>query len=682
MTPSPLCNIESYPDQEAETETVLVDLSYTSMLTLPPGEMKGLLARFKEFMDPQERTPNVLRKPRPDKPSVKRSVSVDGRGVKSGKEQFGGLWRLRTSFSGSKTQAEDADTQPAIARTGDEESDSQKRKRSSWFHRPLGCSKSIRDRETTEADQRISQTPREGDPPPTQFQAAPSTTTLSRTLSAPTQPTRLSIRNAFPPRRQTPPRARNGDRVRGSHYIPPCADIPAPWTTGEQTIPAVPAPLQVRLENRRQPSRGNLQNHGRNGRPVSQPTLPSGGIPIGPASGTEPFPNSQQPSDLVFDAHRGQNNAWVESPAPEETGTYSSDPRYYTSPFPVQRPVSCPQPGLSDLATATTPQRARPLSPSREASIAAGEAIAQEGEKYVAYCPPPVAVPVPSIENPAQQAHDYVAPNQPLANNTVAELDAGPENTLLTSHTYLEATSPLLIPEASGGELRPAPTPVLGVAADPATLNSVPCNEILTQHGHKHEAVDQRPVDNTVAELDAGPATTLPTSRTYGVVEFAEELRGRRRSSEYSEDSVDGEKGPAAVAGGAAGPASRTSWQQRAAMLEGHVMPETAHDPPADLLKWVERQPSVLQQLTYQRLILSQPSFLEEEQELGPSRRENEGPLVIRPSIMDLEGSRMLEQTESAAEAQRNERPVEWERASSPVPVLYFTTVPPRNALA
>ncbi|KAK5695948.1 hypothetical protein LTR97_008368 [Elasticomyces elasticus] len=694
MTPSPLCNIESYPDPEAET--VLVDLSYTSMLTLPPGEKKGLLARFKEFMDPQERTPNVLRKPRPDKPSAKRSVSVNGRGVKSGKERFGGLSKLRESFSGKKTQEGDADTQPATAALEDVRSDSPKQKRSSWFHRPLSRSKSSRDRETTKADQRISQTPWEGGLSPTQSQSTSRTTTLSRTLSAPTQPTRLSIRNAFPPRRrpQLPPQApslvptlsdrdldnwaRNGDRVRNSHLIPPFRDpldvsenfnpdIPAPWTAGEQTIPSVPGPLQVRLQTRRQPSRGNLQNLRRYGRPVSQPTPFTRCDPASPASATEPFPNYQQPSDLEFDAHRGQNTVWVESPTREET--YSSDARYYSSPFPVF--------GSS-----------RPLSPSREAGIAAGEAIAQEGEKYVAYRPPPV----PSSKTRMQQGHDYAATADQLPESVnVVELDAGSDSTrgvvdrLYGDRRPSETTLPFLIPEV---ETRPAPFPVPGAAA-----GLVPSIGNPAQHRHDYATTDQPPADAAVAELDAGPSNPVPTSRTYGVVEFAEELRGdrRRRSSEYSEDSIDGEKGPAAVAGKAADHAPLMSWQQRAATLESHFMPETAHDPPAELLRWAERQPSVLHQLTYQRLMDSQSPFAGEEEEAGgrregapsgPGQRHEEGTTVM-DSPVDVDSSETMSCVEALVEdTGKDTLPVERERASSPVPVLYFTTVAPRNASA
>ncbi|KAK3626530.1 hypothetical protein LTR56_018140 [Elasticomyces elasticus] len=683
MTPSPLCNIESYPDPEAETETVLVDLSYTSMLTLPPGEKKGLLARFKEFMDPQERTPNVLRKPRPDKPSVKRSVSVDGRGVKSGKERFGGLSSLRASFSGRKTQEEDADTQPATAALEDVRSDSPKQKRSSWFHRPLSRRKSIRNRETTEADQRISQTPWEGDPSPTQSQSTPRTTTLSRTLSAPTEPTRLSIRNAFPPRRrpqlplQAPSLAstlsnrdldkwaRNGNRVRDSHFIPPFRDpldvsenfnpdIPAPWTAGEETIPSVPGPLQVRLQARRQPSRGSLRDP-RNRRPVSQPIPFTSGDPAGPASATEPFPNYQQPSDLEFDAHGGQNNAWVESPTCEET--YLSDARCYSSPFPVF--------GSS-----------RPLSPSREASIAAGEAIAQEGEKYVA-CRPPPPVPVLGPQIPTQQWHEHETADQRLADNTAVELDAGSENNSLPSDTYgvvdLEATPPLLIPQASRSEARPVPPLFPGAAANPATLTSVPSIDIPTQHRHDHTPASQPRADPSVAELDAGPDTTVPTSRTYGVVEFAEELRGdrRRRSSEYSEDSYDREAGPASTSRKAAGPAS---WQQRGATLEGHV----THDLPEELLRWAGKQPSVLHQLTYQRLMDAQSPCAGEEEAGGRREGAPSGPgqrhedVIVPPVAVDS----------SVEDTSTDALPVKRERPSSPVPVLYFTTVPPRNACA
>ncbi|KAK3620358.1 hypothetical protein LTR56_023444 [Elasticomyces elasticus] len=689
MTPSPLHDVESYP--EPEPETVLVDLSYTSMLTLPPGEKKSLLARFKEFMDPQERTPNVLRKPRPDQPNVKRSLSVRGEGVKSGKERFGGLSRLRTSFSGSKAQAEDADTPTAPLEA--ERSDSTKQKRSSWFHR----SKSSRDRETPEADQRTSQTPQEGDPPLTRSQSTPHTTTLSRTLSAPIQPPRLSIRNAFPPRRrpQTPLRsttqsaestlsdrdldkwARNGDRVRNSHFIPPFQDpvVPAPWTAGEQTIPSVPGPLQVRLQARRQPSRGDLQNSGRDRRPVSQPPLDPSSSLVGPANGTEPFPSFQQPSDLDFDASRGQNHAWVESPAPEETETYSSDPSYYTSPFSVPRPVSCPQPGSSDPATATTPQRARPLSPSREASIAAGEAIAQEGEKYVAYRPPPIPVPVPSFEARMQQGHDYTAAatERRLADNSVVEFDAGPENTLLTSHTYLEATSPPLIAETSSGETEQPPSPPPKATTGPATLTPVPSIEIPSQHGHDYTAAHQPPADLSVAELDASPATTIPTRHTYGVVEFAEELRGDRRrgSSEYSEEA---EPAASLTGNAAAGPAPLMPWQQRA---ESRIVHDT--DPSEELLDWAGTQPSVLYQLSYQRTMGSQSPFPDENREHGSppvSGRDKEAPLATRPST-DPAGSLMLEKAGSAAEAQSGTRPVESDRASSPVPVLYFTTVPP-----
>ncbi|KAK5678631.1 hypothetical protein LTS10_009075 [Elasticomyces elasticus] len=466
------------------------------MLTLPPGEKKGLLARFKEFMDPQERTPNVLRKPRPDKPNVKRSVSFDGDGAKSGKERFAGLSRLRESLSGSKTRAEDADTPTAPLEA--ERNDNAKQKRSSWFQRRPGPSKSSRDRETNEADQQISQTPWEGDPPPTQSQVTPPTTALSRTLSAPTQPTRLSIRNAFPPRRrpqmplQAPSLAstlsdhdldkwaRNGDRVRNNHFIPPLRDpfagseqhdpvVPAPWTAGEQKIPDVPGPLQAR----RRPSRGNLRNSRRDGRPVSQPTLLTSGNPADLRNDTDPFPSFQQPSDLQFDASRGQNNAWVESPAPEET--YLSDARLYGSSFPV-------------LASP------RPPSPSREASIAAGEAIAQEAEKYVAYRPPPL----PSIGNPAQQRHDYTAAaERRLGDNSVAKLDAGPDSAAIQSSTY----------------------GVVNVAGF-AILSSVPGREIPAQQEREHEAAEQRLVDNTVAELDAGPVTTIPTSNTYGVVDL------------------------------------------------------------------------------------------------------------------------------------------------------------------
>ncbi|KAK5719274.1 hypothetical protein LTR15_007797 [Elasticomyces elasticus] len=690
MTPSPLYNIESYPDPEAET--VLVDLSYTSMLTLPPGEKKGLLARFKEFMDPQERTPNVLRKPRPDKPSVKRSVSVDGRGVMSGKERFGGLSKLRAFFSGSKAQAEEADTPTALLEA--ERSDNAKQKRSSWFHRPLGLNKSIRDRETSKADQGTSQTPQEGDPSPTQSQSTPRTTTLSRTLSAPTQPTRLSIRNAFPPRRrpqlplQTPSLAstlsnrdldkwaRNGDRVRNSHFIPPFRDpfagsegdpvvIPAPWTTGEQTIPAVPDPLQ--------------------------PIPFTSGDPAGPANATEPFPNYQQPSDLEFDAHRGQNTAWVESPAPEEIETYLSDPRYYTSPFPNPRQVSCPQSGPSIVSTATTPQRARPLSPSREASIAAGEAIAQEEEKYVAYRPPPpipvsVPVPVPSFETRTQHGHDYTAAaERGLVDNSVAELDAGLATTTTTSNTYgvILVSAEQLRGNRGPSEARlpPPPFPPASVP-ETATLTPVPPIETSTQQNHEYAALDQPPADLAVAELDASPDTTVPTSRTYGVVEFAEELRGRRRSSAYSEDSIDGEKGPAAVAGKAADHAPLMSWQHRIAMPESQM-----HDFPEELFQWAERQPSVLHQLTYQRLMDSQSPFAGEEEAGGRREGAPLGPGQRHEDVMDppvaVDSSETMPCAEDLVEdTGKDTLPLKRERASSPVPVLYFTTVAPRNAFA
>ncbi|KAK5732814.1 hypothetical protein LTR17_010232 [Elasticomyces elasticus] len=692
MTPSPLNTVSN-----AEGDShVLVDISHTTMIMPRPEEKRSLMARFKEFMNPQERVPNVLRKRRPDKPGVKRSMSVDGDSVAKSRERFQRLSRLRESFSGNHAQAEDAvESPPHLAMApleGDlsiSRQDSRRRKRSLWFHRPLGPSKSSRDLETGDGDQRISQTPLEGDLSATQDQSSPPATALSRTLSAPTQPNRLSVRNAFPPRRRppTPPRvpslssestlsdrdldkwARNGDRVRNSHFIPPFPDIPAPWTAGEQNIPSVPGPLQVRLQARRQPSRGSLNDARTNRRPVSHPlphSTSSTYDSVGLANATEPFPAL---SDCDFDAHRGQKNAWVESPATEETETYSSDPRYYTSPFPVPRPVSCPQPGLSDLTTATTPQRARPLSPSREASIAAGEAIAQEGEKYVPYRPPPIPVPVPSFETRMQQEHDYTAATeQRLADYSVVELDAGPDRAGIQSSTY-------------------------GVvnAAGLATLNSVPGREITAQQGHKHTAAHQPPADQAVAELDAGPETTLPTSRNYGVVEFAGELRAdrRRQSSEYSEDSFDREKGPAAVAGSAAGHAS---WQQRGAMLGSQVMPETALDPPEELLRWVERQPSVLHQLTYQRMMGSQsPLAIDQQFGSGSAHRSPllvgrheagttvmESPVVVDSSETTPHAENLVEDIGVAALPVEIER----ERPSSPVPVLYFTTVPPRNAYA
>ncbi|KAK5744158.1 hypothetical protein LTR17_002188 [Elasticomyces elasticus] len=675
------------------------------MLIPRPEEKRSLMARFKEFMDPQERVPNVLRKRRPDKPGVKRSKSVDEGGGRVNR-----LSRLRESFSGSHAPADDAVESPprpaTAALEGEQICESsnsrRKQKRSSWWHHPLGPSKSSRDRETGEGDQRSSQTPLEGGLSPTQAHST-DRTTLSRTLSAPTQPTRLSIRNAFPPRRPklspSPSSdstlsdrdldkwARNGDRVRNSHFIPPCNNdrirkspfippfrdpyagseqcdpvVPTPWRASEQTIPTVPGPLQAR----RQPSRGNLRNSRRDGRPVSQPTLLTSGNPADLRNDTDPFPSFQQPSDLQFDASRGQNNTWVEGPAPEQT--YLSDAQYYASTFPVS--------GTS-----------RPLSPSREASIAAGEAIAQEGEKYVAYRPPP-PMPVLGPQIATQHEHEHESANQRLAASTVAELDAGPINTIPTSKTHgVVDFAEQLRSNRRLSKARPATYPFPGAAAGPTTPTPVPPIENPTQHKHDHTPTTQPPADLSVAELDADHSNTVTSSRTYGVVEFAEELRGDRRrgSSEYSEDSIDGEKGAAAVAGGAVGPAS---WQRRAARLEGHDM----HDIPEELFEWAGRQPSVLHQLTYQRLIGSHSPFAGEEKAgghregapEGPGQRYEEGttgmdsPVAVDSSETTLRAENLVEGTGNNGLPVERER----ERPSSPVPVLYFTTVPPRNALA